>query len=345
MPKQYFKTIREYADRMSFGADNKPMHKPVYSLEVQSKDVSAISFDQQLAKGLYTPISQLVKNKVGWCYRSIPVVIYKHPEQQNKIHISSDCPILNNDNSWVWVSSSNQICGSSKYQLCEFCIEALKHSGLQTNNVQAQEESFDFIGFIKRNSHYYFHEGNIHQSGINLWKAGEPISKSKSIYAAEGLHKLACTTCTWELPDNAPYWVFSKEYSEEDEIQPYCMLCAQAHTQQVLILPENLRWNALQERYHYFQGVSENWAHLRLHLDVTWYPLIDALKRRGVELPRPYYPIYYGQRITLLTTLAWPDKNRAVIADEEWEDLGEEGRYENWNIIRYSDLLNSLSHG
>jgi hypothetical protein len=113
----------------------------------------------------------------------------------------------------------------------------------------------------------------------------------------------------------------------------------QTHTEKVLILPEDLRWQALQQRYHYFNGVCQNWAHLRLHLDITWHPLIDALQKNGVELPTPYHLLYRGHRPELLAPLAWVDKKRAIVTDGKNTD----GVEDDWSIITYSELLNSLN--
>ena len=357
MLKQHFNAIREYAEKMTSGktvsektaAEKRNVESAVNESSVNNPPAS---FEQQLRNGLHTPVSQLLKNNAGWCYRNVPVVLYGQEQQAKRIHFSSQCGELNATNSqqqWLWAKSSegnNLTENQGAHSQNEWCSQCLLAAGFPPNH------DFNFIDFVKQNSHHYFH-----QKSITLWSPGKPIAPLKFVhserdtaheehkeneheYENENEHEnYQCQHCTWQLPEDSPYFISNQRFPTlADDGQHYCLLCIQAHTQQVMAIPEALRWQALQQRYQYFNGICENWSHLRLHIDVSWHPLINTLQQKGIEMPRPYHALYQGQRFITLAPLVWKDKKRAVVMNKE----NLEGIEEDWNIISYGELLNSL---
>lgn len=339
MLKQHFNAIREYAEKMISGTKPEIKHGANFSAEKNSVNSDPISFEQQLNTGLYTPISQLFKNKVGWCYRSVPVVLYWQNEHANKIHFSSDCGELNtqSQHQWLWVKSleSNNADNHVPNVQDEWCSQCLLTAGFPPNH------DLNFIDFVKQNSHHYFHE-----KSLKLWSPGQAITSLICVPAEHDIaddeyeyKKRQCHHCTWQLPEDSPYFISNKRFPAlADDGQHYCLLCIQAHAKPVVAIPEAFRWKALQQRYDYFNGICKNWSHLKLHIDISWHPLINALQQKGIEMPQPYHSLYQGQRFIALAPLVWKDKKRAVVMSKEHL----EGIDNDWNIITYAELLNSL---
>lgn len=330
MLKQHFKAIQAYAEKMAFGHKAEIKNTQNQSLDNQSTKTPVLGFDQELVHGLYTPLSQLFRNNVGWNYRNIPVIIYKPLSESNALHFSSHCPELEHKHEWFWVSSTHKNMPDAGYEWCPKCLQL---AGLNNDN------TLDFIDYIKSNTHHYFHEKN-----MSLWSAGQPISEIKSPlleYTGDDDYEyFQCHNCTWKLQADSPYLLTTNQCSGSDNDNLYyCIHCMQPHIQNVLIIPEEIRWEALEQRYNYFNNVCKNWAHLKFHLDTSWHPLINALQEKGIELPTPYHRLYQGHRVVLFAPIAWIDKKRAIVSHKEESASIED----DWNIITYAEVLKSLT--
>lgn len=330
MLKQHFKAIKAYAEKMAFGDKAEINNTHSHSLDNQTAEMHAVGFDQELVYGLYTPLSQLVKNDVGWNYRKVPVIIHKPLSESSILHFSSHCPELKQKHEWFWVRSTHKEVPDTNYEWCSKCLLSAELDA---------DHTFDFIDFIKANTHYYFHEKSMH-----LWSPGQALTKLKpAILENDGDEEheyVPCHNCTWKLQTSSPFLLTTHQCleSKNDNLN-FCILCMQAQTQNALIIPETLRWEALEQRYNYFNNVCKNWAHLRFHLDTSWHPLINALQVKGIELPTPYHRLYQGQSLALFAPLAWVDKKRVIVSNrEEHYSIDDD-----WNIITYSEVLKSLT--
>ncbi len=333
---KYFKEIFDSANRMS----NKQKQD---SATVELNQTR--SFESQLRSGLYVALSQLKNNAIGWTYRQSPVMLYAVSGQsnavKNSVHLTRCCDALKKPQQWAWAATDkSQLCSTNnavENNWCKNCFEQLDYQGYKSASEQQKQHiiaQFNFTKFVKTHSHHYF---STHTS--KLWHAGEPLKELPSKPAGV-VDIIQCQHCTWKLPASSDYILVTQQIESLGCENDYCLLCVAEHIDEVLIIPEAKRWAALQARFHYFNRVSSNWAHAHFHMDPSWHPLLKAIRQQGLALPILYCPIESDEYISQTAPLAWPDKKRAIMADNYDENTT---LPPDWDIWRYSQVLKSLT--
>lgn len=338
MLSQYFKTLVESAQNMATS------HESNQSLQPHEAVSHENCFESQLQHGLYVPFSELTVNHIGWSYRQSPVMVYGVQPDEGTLHLTNCSHILNNPPQWIWVTTSHTQHTLNECELCftEINPQVFKHENQDQPKGDLQNESlpwFNFLNHVQTHSHEYFNTQN-----IKLWQPGSPLENLPDVIktnttSADVIDYEQCQNCTWKLPLNSSYAFVKEQRHKMGCDDMYCILCMGAHVHKALIVPATLRWKALQARYHYFNGVCNNWAHVQFHIDKSWHPLIKKVRQQGINLPSLYEPITCEGYVTLNCPLVWKDQKRAILPDQ----------YDNriqlpkdWDFWRYAQVYASF---
>ncbi len=279
--------------------------------------VKADSFESQLQQGLYIPFSELTTHKAGWSYRQSPVMVHGLTTNENKLHLTTCNSTLSHSQHWVWITTDHT---QQTLQQCEDCLSKTNYKGFKNSTADQRkdiQQHFTFLEYVQEHCHEYFSTQK-----IKLWQPGKLLENLPILVpkdkddAVDIIDYEQCQNCTWKLPLNSNY-SFSKEQRHSIGCDDaYCILCMGDNINRALIIPDQLRWKALQARYHYFDGVSTNWAHVQFHIDKSWHPLIEVMRQQGINLPNLYQPITCEGYVTLISPLVWKDQKRAILPDQ-----------------------------
>ena len=347
MLNQYFEPLIESAKKIVTD------HQADFQANHATDDTNLPSFEFQLQQGLYVPLSNLERNKVGWSYRKSPVMIYGLTDNQtaSTVHVSSFCQSLQKTDQWVWVSTDKNKAQQNDLAWCDDCFKQLNHQHYnQANNEKKEEikETFSFLNFVQLHAHEYFN-----QQKLKLWQPGLPLialppfkqeptldltKEQEQEPEQDTLHN--CHLCTWQVDSYSPYLITGQQATDLGCNDSYCILCMGEHLDYALIIPQTLRWKALQERFHYFNQTCENWAHVRFHIDKSWHPLIEVMRQQGIAQPNLYHSISCEGYVNLVAPLVWKERKRAILPDHYNPNIQ---LPKDWDFWSYSQVLASFT--
>ena len=315
MLSQYFKTLVDSAQKMATSQLNNSSLGPLQTVNHTN------SFESQLQHGLYVPFSELTINHVGWSYRQSPVMVYGVQPNEHTLHLTACHSILKHTPNWVWITTHH---AQQSLNHCEHCFTKISPQDFTYTSQNQDKErqpidnkkAFSFLHHVQVHSHEYFNTQK-----IKLWQPGYPLENLPSVIdnkngkSADIIDYEQCQNCTWKLPLDSNYSIPKEQRLSMGCDQMYCLLCMGERIHKALIIPAALRWKALQARFHYFNGVCTNWAHVQFHIDKSWHPLIKVVRQQGINLPCLYEPITCEGYVTLISPLVWKDQKRAILPD------------------------------
>lgn len=338
MLNQYFKPLIKSAQEISRHSNKDLSRKNPHG------PIKAPSFEAQLQKGLFVPISQLQRNQIGWSYRKSPVMIYGIGKNIKEVHISRSCPVIQQESQWAWVGSDINQTQQDNLVWCEDCLKSLnyqQYSHLSNEDKKVIKENFSFLKLVQQHAHEYFNS-----SKLKLWKPGESLialpEESQQDNQEEDQEEdstQSCQLCTWSLPSHSRFLITGQQAQEFGCNQSHCILCMQEQLDFPLVIPIKLRWQALQARFDYFNGICENWAQLRFHIDKSWHPLIDIMRQQGIARPSLYQAITCEGYITMVATIVWKERKRAILPDGFDTNIQLPN---DWDFWSYSQVLDSF---
>ena len=290
------------------------------------------SLQDQLAKAMLVPVSQLESGILGWTFRHIPVFIIepaaKSDPENLTIHFTRQCRDYALEGS-TWVSNALTDRYSFKpqcpVQFCPKCvsiIDQLFDPKLEEVGLKNHYEAESFFPNLTESFPYLFSPSTAIESDLTKKKAThQPVTFDTEVN---------CTEC-----GGAASTLFKINTSN------MCVQCASNKKLKETLVNYPMLSQALIEKYSNRKHEPSTWQEVLTYLPACWARLVTLFEQHQLPLPVLWLTTESSCKThSDILPLAWPELNKAVVFEVSDAKIDWEDDLERWSFF---DVLQEMN--